>query len=88
MTSNASSRATSSNPDGAESVCERIVYEIADREGVDPQEISVPLYDAVNPDAVDSLFRGSPGRLTFTYMGYIVTVTHRHEVTVIDRNTE
>lgn len=88
MTSNASSPASSSNPGDAESICERIVFEVADREDVDPQEITVPLYDAVNPDAVESLFRGNPGRLTFTYMGYIVSVTHNYEVTVIDRDTE
>lgn len=88
MTSNASSPAPPANPGDVESVCARIVFEVADREGVDPLEIQVPLYDAINPDALESLFRESPGRLTFTYMEYIVTVTHEHEVSVIARDSE
>lgn len=88
MASNASAPDPSSGPGGVESVCERIVFTVADREGVDPREIETPLYDAISPDALESLFRESPGRVTFTYMGYLVTVTHEHEVTVIDRNTQ
>lgn len=78
----------SSEPGAVESVCERIVFTVADREGVDPLEIQDPLYEAINPDALETLFRESPGRVTFPYMGYLVTVTHEQEVTITDQNTE
>lgn len=77
-----------SDPHDAEWIFETIVLEIADREGVDPLELPEPLYDTINPDAVESLFRGSPGFLTFDYLGYSVTVTHERDVIIADRDAE
>lgn len=88
MTSNASSPAPPSGPRDAESVCELIVLEIADREGIEAWEVTEPLYDVINPDALESLFRGGPARVAFHYRGYRVTVTHEHEVTIVDRDDE
>lgn len=88
MTSNASSLAPPSDPGDAESVCELIVLEIADREGIEAWEVTEPLYDVINPDALESLFRGGPARVTFLYRGYRVTVTHEHEVTIVDIEAE
>lgn len=58
-----------------------VVETIASREGVDSAELDVPLYEAVDPDALDALFRkapaarsGGPVRIEFTYCGYRVTV--------------
>lgn len=45
----------------------RIVYELADERGVDPLELD-PLYDAVDPDALERLFSAptSVDRVEFT----------------------
>ncbi|WP_435151595.1 HalOD1 output domain-containing protein [Haladaptatus sp. DFWS20] len=57
-----------------------VINAIADHESSLPDEIRPQLYDAVDPDALDSLFeprvdgelrRG--GRAVFTYRGYRVT---------------
>ncbi|WP_293032256.1 HalOD1 output domain-containing protein [Natronococcus sp.] len=57
----------------------RVVDAVADAEGIDPVELEPPLYDAVDPNAIDELFTTTPsasrnGRLNFQYRGYDVTV--------------
>ena len=55
----------------------RVVGAVASASNVDPLECP-PLYEAVNPSALDSLFTGattSSGRLRFEYAGYDVTVS-------------
>lgn len=56
-----------------------MVERVANSEGVDPLELS-PLYDAIDPDALDSLVGCSNGdgsdlEIEFTYCGYDVTVS-------------
>lgn len=42
-----------------------------------------PLYDVIDPDALDALFRGpNPGTVTFEYEGYTVVVRENAEVVV------
>lgn len=60
---------------------ERVVTTVADAKGVDIAEIE-PLYNHVDPDALDQLFRPtvrgaerSGGSVTFTLDGVQVTVT-------------
>ncbi len=55
----------------------RVLEAIADRE---PAELEPPLYEAVNPEALDDLFAPTgdgdpsrPERVTFRYRGYDVT---------------
>ena len=57
-----------------------VVEAVAAREGVDPKDLPSPLYESVNPDALDALFRGSPGQVTFEYLGYRVVVGSSGEV--------
>ena len=57
----------------------RIVERIAEREGVDPIELSPPLHDVVDTEALESLFAsdaptGANASVTFTYRGYTVRV--------------
>ena len=59
----------------------RIVETVANAEGIDPVELEPPLYDAVDPNAIDDLFAATTtsnpsrnGRLNFRYRGYDVTV--------------
>lgn len=66
--------------DQNDSLSEAVVEAVADAEGVEPTELQ-PLYDVIDPDALDSLFRPqfdgrhpSRGEITFRYHGYVVHV--------------
>lgn len=59
-----------------------IVSSVAAAKGVSPAELDPPLYDAVDPDALERLFEtgGPPGEppsvvVRFTYCGFDVRVT-------------
>lgn len=65
----------------AESVSESVISAVADATGSDPVAMP-PLYNAINPDALDALFQpatAAPKRgdrtLTFTYNDHRVTVS-------------
>lgn len=71
-------------PMGAE-----IVERIAAREGVDPVDLDVQLYDAIDADALDALTNGADDRrphpnllIEFTYHGYTITVDGTGSVTI------
>ena len=57
----------------------KVIAEVARRTDVAPIDLP-PLHDAVNPDALDALFRPTPtgsrvdGTVSFEYSGYDVTV--------------
>lgn len=69
----------------ADSLTATIVEKIADREGVEPTELRPPLYEVVNPDALESLFRSQGnGRVEFAYCGYDVVVRSDGAVSVGD----
>lgn len=56
-----------------------VVEAVAAEEGVDPTDLSPPLYTAIDPDVLDAIFsdggeREGAGRLVFEYLGYEVTV--------------
>lgn len=60
---------------------QEIINRVADREGANPTELTPPLYSAIDPEALDSLFSTTdtgksqaPGRLQFAYKGYEITV--------------
>ena len=63
---------------------ERIVTEIAARSDTEPTELP-PLFDAVDPDALTSIFAPTEteaartGRIEFPYAGYEVTVVFEEE---------
>lgn len=52
----------------------RVIQAVADRNGVDPLELSTPLYYSLDPEALDSVFQDTTGHLAFEYDGYTVTV--------------
>lgn len=67
----------------------RIVREVAAAEGIDPADLSPPLYETIDADAVDDLFAAAGGgpppvgaRVTFSYNGYLVRVEGTGDVTV------
>lgn len=74
-------------PPIAVSASETVVERIAHHEGVDPVDLT-PLYDAIDPDALDAIIDGAEQRNTpldieFTYHGYDVTVTSDGAVHVV-----
>lgn len=67
-----------------------IVQKVADRKGIDPTEVSPPLQQRLDTDALNRLFapthsdERSSGQLMFTYCGHEVTVHANGDITVED----
>lgn len=73
----------------------KIAEEIATRESVDPVALSIPLYDVIDVDALETLtnvagFRqhGMDLRVEFMYYGYAVTVYGNGSVVIDDHRTD
>ena len=69
-----------------ERVSEAVVTAVADAKGVDPLDLD-PLYDSVDPDALDGIFGGTTGRasgteIRFEMAGCEVVVREGEEVVV------
>lgn len=62
---------------------EVVLAAVAEREGVDEAELAEPLFRAIDPDALDRLFRDGHGRITFTYLGYRITVDGDRHIEVV-----
>lgn len=67
---------------------EKVVDTVAKREEVSPVDLD-PLYDVIDPEALDSLFRNSEDgpadserRIVFQYSGYHVSVSGSREVRI------
>ncbi|THE66367.1 hypothetical protein D8Y22_03450 [Salinadaptatus halalkaliphilus] len=58
-------------------ISERVIRAVASHEGRDPLDLEPPLYDAINPESLDALFKQDTvdGRLTFEWQGYRIDVT-------------
>ena len=55
-----------------------VIKAVAKDMNTKPEELPVPLYEAIEPDALDTLFgsqNGSDGVVMFSYCDYEVTVT-------------
>lgn len=65
---------------------ERVIRAVSDRKGIDPTALQPPLYDAINPEALDSLFetRDTDGRVEFHWLGYRIVVFSSGSVRVIE----
>lgn len=70
--------------ESAATVSERVLTAIAARENSDPLDFDRRLYDVIDPDALDALFQsdGMNGWVTFTYLGYEVTVNDDREISL------
>lgn len=75
---------------GGESVTGRVVREVAEREGVDPIELTPPLNTAVDTDALESMFSDSVSgkrregiRIEFDYCGYDIVVEGENTVRIL-----
>ena len=74
-----------------ESASEAVVRLVAARRGTDPTTVDPPLYEAIDPDALDSLFVDASGEWTrpaslveFSYSGFQVEVRGDGQVAVRD----
>ncbi|AHF98850.1 hypothetical protein HALLA_08215 [Halostagnicola larsenii XH-48] len=60
----------------------KVVRKVAQMDGVDPTELDAPLYDVINPEALDELFEPRrngeqrSGTVEFTYHGYDIVIEH------------
>lgn len=73
----------------SEPVSTKVLDEVAAFKGTEPTELQPPLYDVIDPDALDSLFseRGGSshgGRISFAYSDCEVVVESDGRVTVRD----
>mgnify|MGYP006304356947 CR=1 FL=1 len=66
----------------ASSLSVTVVEAVADAVGVAPVDLATPLNDAVDPDALDALFRNGTGRVSFDYCEFQVSVDARGTVEV------
>ncbi|MFB6202232.1 MAG: HalOD1 output domain-containing protein [Halorhabdus sp.] len=68
----------------------RVINAVAQKVDVAPEDLSPPLYDAIDPDALDALVASSSTdlRVTFEYHGYEVRVTGDGGVSVVSAEAE
>lgn len=64
----------------------RVLEEVAAQEGTSPVDLDQPLYDVVDPDALNALFAGStpPATVRFTYLDYEIVVHGDGRIDVVD----
>lgn len=74
----------SAPPSDEASISERVVEAVAEAKDVDPVEVTPPLNDVVDPEALDRLFESSAGnkQFVFSYDGHEVAVGAEGEVLV------
>lgn len=55
----------------------RVIETVARREGISPASLQPPLYEVVDPDALDEMFRSAHDhtRVIVEYYGYEIEVT-------------
>lgn len=75
--------------DQSTSPSEAVIEAVAEAEGVEPTDLQ-PLYDVLDPDALNSLFKSRNhvnqtrrGLITFEYHGYEVHVDEDGQVTLL-----
>jgi hypothetical protein len=75
---------THRSPDNPDSVVHEIAAGVASLEDTTPNDLP-PLYEVIDTEALEDLFRGGRGRVVFEYRGYEVTVYHDHSVEITPR---
>jgi len=74
-----------------ENLNETIIDVVADLDGVDPVELTPPLYSVIDPDALESLFASTNGdapprgHVSFRYRGYDVRVSSDGPIEILNR---
>lgn len=70
--------------DGSQHVVAEITDRVASLEKTRPDNLQ-SLYEVIDTEALEALFRDTRGRLTFEYLDYDVTVYHDYSVEVTPR---
>lgn len=72
-----------------DNVSNEVVKRVAEAEDVDPLELTPPLYEVIDPDALESLFANDRvlGKVIFNYVGYEVSVFSDGYVSVKSHGT-
>jgi len=72
--------------DPPRTVSEKIIESISNAEGEAPTRLTPPLYDVVDPEALDDVTEsiGPEGTVAFEYCGYDVRVSGDGDVSVED----
>ena len=71
-----------------------ILDRIAEREGISPVDIEPPLFEVIDPEALDALFHDERGtreperRVAFSYAGYDVAVIGDGRVRIEEREKD
>ncbi|WP_266082019.1 HalOD1 output domain-containing protein [Haladaptatus caseinilyticus] len=65
----------------AESITTAIVTAVTEANGTKP---ATPLYEAINPDALEELYEHGSPKVNFEYIGYRVTIHSDRTVSVSD----
>jgi hypothetical protein len=71
-------------PNADSEILHQIVAAVAQKEGCDPVDLP-PLYDNIDPDALDRLGHKSNVKISFEYAGYDVSVEGGSETPVTVR---
>ena len=75
-------------------VSNAVVERVAKAEDVDPRELNVPLYEVIDPDALDALFAPTGdgprpvGKVTFEFCGHTVVVAGDRTVSLADEGRD
>ena len=71
------------------SLSSRVAERIAEREGIDPVELTPPLYEVLDVEQVARLVTKSNTdvRVEFTYLGYRVAIEDQGELVITERWT-
>ncbi|WP_266082424.1 HalOD1 output domain-containing protein [Haladaptatus caseinilyticus] len=59
-----------------------VIQAVAEAEECDPSMVAPPLYDAIDPDALDALYARASPHMEFDYAGHHVEITPARRVTV------
>lgn len=66
-------------------ITEMLTHAVATHENVPVDELRPPLYDVIDAEALENLFRNTRGQVTFEYLSYDVTVDEEFNVDVTTR---
>ncbi|MFP4625792.1 MAG: HalOD1 output domain-containing protein [Natronomonas sp.] len=61
---------------------EEVVAAVANRENIDQMNLNPPLFDVIDPDALNSLFQGDSGEVIFEFHDLRVAVDNAGNVTL------
>lgn len=68
--------------EGREMTTMSVCLAVAEKEGIDPVDLREPLYNTVDPNALNILGENPSCGITFEYIGYEITVKKNGDVII------